>query len=490
MTMLELLQDKGFGPFRKSGSRYVGICPVCGGSNKTNKFVTKIGSATGHCFSCDWKGGTVKMLRQLDGIGCKEAHAQLELDCDGSATCPVYENCQKSGSAKRKDHAASLTVPAPRAKDAFIPAAPRTPAEIWQGAADKLVQESHERLLQNPEALAYLASRGLPIAAVDKYRLGWLEGEKGKPCIFRPRSTWGLAVQPGESKSLWIPRGIVIPTVVDDRIDRIRIRRPGEDLRDDNDPKYIAIQGGGNALVSLNPEARAQMPIESDLDALLVDFVAGDLVGAVPLTTCTVRPDSGIAATLEQAVIILVALDADPLVSDLKTRKVKSAGPTNTLWWQKHYPKSERWPVPEGKDPGEAYQKGVDLRAWVMDGLPISLHPKKAATLAKQEAPSVDFDSNKVQLLISDTYSRVNSLCPKGAAEWLEEHRPDVVVHLLQAGKAVDAAYAAEDVTAVKEALKTWERYHLAAWKRYETRPPVIERQDELFEATQPADER
>jgi len=50
-------------------------------------------------------------------------------------------------------------------------------------------------------------------------------------------------------------------------------------------------------------------------------------------------------------------------------------------WWSDHYGKRcERWPVPNGKDPGEAYQLGVDLKRWIEAGLPpiltISHEPK------------------------------------------------------------------------------------------------------------------
>ncbi|MDD5476381.1 MAG: hypothetical protein PHU03_07715, partial [Syntrophales bacterium] len=40
-------------------------------------------------------------------------------------------------------------------------------------------------------------------------------------------------------------------------------------------------------------------------------------------------------------------------------------------FWPEAYGKKKvkRWPVPEGKDPGEAYQAGVNLRAWIKAGL-------------------------------------------------------------------------------------------------------------------------
>ena len=56
---------------------------------------------------------------------------------------------------------------------------------MWQERAAKLVAESHQRLLEQyrdgqplPGTMAvWLQERGIPLAAVVKNRLGWLEGE-------------------------------------------------------------------------------------------------------------------------------------------------------------------------------------------------------------------------------------------------------------------------------------------------------------------------
>jgi len=85
------------------------------------------------------------------------------------------------------------------------------------------------------------------------------------------------------------------------------------------------------------------------------------------------------------------------------------------------------------------------------------------------------FQTDKMQQLISDTYSRVISICPSGALEWLEVNRLDVLDRLAQASAAVDVAFAAEDDVQLLEGLRIWEKWHLAAWQRYEGRPPVIE---------------
>ena len=62
---------------------------------------------------------------------------------------------------------------------------------------------------------------------------------------------------------------------------------------------------------------------------------------------------------MNQAEVILVALDTDEV-------GIKSAW----NWWLETFPKAKRWPVPAGKDPGEAYKEGVDIRKWILAGLP------------------------------------------------------------------------------------------------------------------------
>jgi len=39
------------------------------------------------------------------------------------------------------------------------------------------------------------------------------------------------------------------------------------------------------------------------------------------------------------------------------------------FWPQAYGKKVIRWPTPEGKDASEAYQKGINIRAWVEAGL-------------------------------------------------------------------------------------------------------------------------
>jgi hypothetical protein len=104
-------------------------------------------------------------------------------------------------------------------------------------------------------------------------------------------------------------------------------------------------------------EKKCFVIVESELDGLLIHQEAGDMVGVIALGSATNTPDIEAHKALEQAEVILVALDTD------------EAGAKQTwTWWAKQNQQSKRWPVINGKDPGEAYRNGLDIRAWALAG--------------------------------------------------------------------------------------------------------------------------
>jgi DNA primase len=381
--LLELLQKHVNIPFHKaSSSRHVGPCPKCGGSPETERFSIRTGAdkAFFHCYSCGWNGDLIKALRELEGMNCPEAHAAAGKECDRAAICPAGDKCSK-GLGKRSRRGALETPAVPTvAAPGFIPAVAISPADLWRQKAEALVSWAHQNLLEDAEQLAYLAGRGLDLVAVKRARLGCIPAD-----LYRERAAWGLPVEMkenGKAKKLWMPRGIVIPAIIGDQLHRVRIRRPNEDLDADRERnpgkeplRYYAIPGSGNDVVVLGAGRPVVIPVESDFDAHLLHHLVGDFASVIPLTTCAAKPKETAALELSSAVIILVATDNDP------------AGDAAFKWWAETYPdQAKRWSVPEGKDPGEAYQRGVDLRAWVLSGVPISLHPKK-----KPELPGPDW---------------------------------------------------------------------------------------------------
>jgi hypothetical protein len=104
--------------------------------------------------------------------------------------------------------------------------------------------------------------------------------------------------------------------------------------------------------------ARSAVIVESELDAVMLAGIASDLAAVVALGSCTAKPGRELQAALADCAVVLVALDAD------------RAGAEAMRWWRDALPRSKRWPVPIGKDPGEAFAAGVDIRQWIEAGLP------------------------------------------------------------------------------------------------------------------------
>ena len=485
MGLLELVQKHV--EMRKVGSEWHGPCPECGhgpdGAAKSDRFSVKADDRW-FCRNCG-HGDTISFLRRFENLSCPDAHIAAGKACSSTA-CPVFDKCRMgNGVAPPKkdprdtpDASSKAQSPAP-----FVPAEAKSPAEIWQARAEEVVAGAHEALLSCPEQLAYLAGRGLPLEAVLKYRLGW-----NAKTIWRSRESWGLPEEISKKtqkpKKLWVPRGIVIPTYVDGVIHRVRVRVPEED-RSEDVPGYVAVSGSGDDVVILNPAVRAFVVVEADLCGLLIDWVAGDLVGALPLMSCDVKPKSRAASLLDRALVILVATDYEPR-QNANTGNYENPGGKAARWWLKNYRRAKRWPVLEGKDPGDALSRGVDIRAWVMAGLPqvITLtsqyQTQDVVAVQLNETTTscvsaVVFDQARAIQLISDTYSLISSKCPAGALEWIEKERPDIFDLLKQAGKAVDFALESEDEQRLVKVLDAWRRYHLRAFDVFDARPPVME---------------
>jgi hypothetical protein len=122
--------------------------------------------------------------------------------------------------------------------------------------------------------------------------------------------------------------------------------------------RYIVVSASKMSPMCWNIKKRVIVVVESELDGLLIYQEAGDLADVVALGFAQARPDECTNKALCRAKTILVALDYDP--AGLAQYK---------QFWVKTYPHSKRWPVPAGKDPGEAYQSGIDIRTWVQAGI-------------------------------------------------------------------------------------------------------------------------
>lgn len=246
----------------------------------------------------------------------------------------------------------------PRLNAPFVPdPSGCAPTGIWQQKAETMVHYAREVLFNTPAMVAWLAARGISEKTAKAWWLGWFGGDKDGKDLFRPRESWGLGPDlkdDGTPKKLWIPRGLVIPWVGVDGIYRIRIRRP------EGEPRYYVLPGSTmDCLILPRMGARAYVVVESELDAVMIHAMAGDLIAVVALGNSSRKPDAKVWTSLQGAARVLVSLDND------------AAGRKATQWWLAHLPDTAMdHPAPSGKDPGEAFKAGSDIREWVRAGLP------------------------------------------------------------------------------------------------------------------------
>jgi DNA primase len=316
-----------------NGGEWAGPCPFCGGRDRFRVWPNQGTTGRYWCRGCGKQGDAIHLLRDKDGLTYRDACATLGV---------MPSLSWKPG---------NLTRPTPTT---WTPRAATTPGAIWTDRAGAFL-EACQGILRGPggtEARAFLTGRGLKSETIECAGLGWNPGTRNQS-----RQIWGfppkLSEKTGKPLKVWIPRGLVIPIIEKGRIIRLRVRR----LEPGADPPYVIVSGSASSPLLLGT-GTAWVVVESELDAFLLRQEAGDLVGVIGLGSNITRPGAETDQALKDANLILVALDSD-----------EPGAKEAWQWWPKHYPNARRWPCPVGKDPTEAKQAGLDLRAWVMEGL-------------------------------------------------------------------------------------------------------------------------
>lgn len=363
MNIIDLVRDDvGEGKVvRQASGEWASPCPACGGNDRFRIFPEQGDHGTYWCRAENKGGDLIQYLRDFRGMTYRDACALAGVD-PASSYRPLSAPPRK-GSAREvptfKTHA--------------------DPMQLWQEKAQSFVATAHQRLLANPPMLAYLASRGISLSAVKRCRLGYNPQSE-----YRSRESWGLEEElkdNGKPKRLWFPKGIVIPYWRGGVLQRIKIR---QDNGFDFGPRYYMVPGSNSAPMCLNPGARAFVVVEAELDAIAcwdATTAAGlQDVGAVGMGTLGGKPDEWLHAMLAGSLCILNALDVERVEPEADTPEARKEAERKELmqarqrdWWQRTYPHAERWPVPAGKDPGEAVALGVPLDKWILAGLPPAL---------------------------------------------------------------------------------------------------------------------
>lgn len=365
-----LIQDRGLKAVKVAGTHggeWACPCPACGGKDRFRFWPAQGEGGTWYCRQCDKGGDSIQFLREFEGLSYTEACRRLGVERAAAPTSIM----------PRADKEERPWEPSPT---------PADPGPVWQEHAAKLLDYAHAKLLADEDRMMWLAMRGIFPDAVERFRLGWLPGENGKDCYHRDRGAWGLPPETnarGRKKSLWIPAGLVVPALTEDgAVRRLRIRRTDEAReRFGAEMKYVVVPGSSMRPLLLRPEARAFVVVEAELDAMACVAAAMDAgldVGVFAAGTNMGRPDAAAHAVLRRALCILVALDFDQ-----PDEKGQRAGAKGMPFWARTYRTARRWPVPKGKDPGDAFREGWNLADWIRIGLPPVFAPAPV-----QEAPA------------------------------------------------------------------------------------------------------
>ena len=302
------------------GGEYHGACPFCGGKDR---FRVQPERDFWACRQCGKSGDHIAFLVETEKLNPAEAY-----------------------------QARHSTEPSlPPASAPVLPETAMPPTLTWQTRAWELVVQAQDALwsARGTRALAWLRRRGLTEANISRAGLGYQPAD-----VLENRADWGLPLETdktGKSKSVWLPRGIVIPWFVGADLWRINIRRP------DGDPKYIGPAGFGNALYNadqITPKKPVVL-VEGELDALSLEQTANDLV--IPAATGSVSGARRARwiATLAIASLTLIAFDAD------------QAGDEARQYWLKVLPNGQYWRPFWGD--ANAMHQGESIREWVLAGL-------------------------------------------------------------------------------------------------------------------------
>lgn len=332
MDLIKLAEEAGLKPkwvALTQGDEYHSPCPACGGTDRfimhPNKQMSKC-TGSYFCRRCEIHGDSIEFCRKFLGFD----------DFKDAA-----------------EHAGATLGEKGRRQIMNIPSIPKNyntpinqPSKEWTKRANKIVEEAHANILQQPEVLETLQQRGLPIGAVKLYKLGWWPKDKKEN-----GSAWELE----KDKEVWIPAGIVIPYIEKDgNVARLKIRRKdwkhGDEL-----PKYAIITGSMNGLNIIgNKKNPIMVVVESELDAYALHYAANDIVVIVAIGGSTKNPDPVTDDLAKKKNLLLVCPDNDDTGKKVFEK------------WKGFYPYAKNYPTPFGKDIGEAIQQGLDVRSWII----------------------------------------------------------------------------------------------------------------------------
>jgi hypothetical protein len=226
-----------------------------------------------------------------------------------------------------------------------------TELPLWQQQANALAGASVEALTPDSAVNGALESLGVPKDVARFASLGW----RDTPVEF-DAVAWGLdAPKPGTAP-LSVPKGLMIPQLGGDAVERITV------LPLDASGKAAAapfvVPGSAPRAYHVGLHGQQTFVIAAhELDALVVFAAAWDFCRAVVLDNEAID-QAPFAGEMAASPLIQVVVDKkDPKWSERFDA------------WRETFPQAQAIALPDGKDVVTARLKGVDIRAWLLGGL-------------------------------------------------------------------------------------------------------------------------
>jgi DNA primase len=333
-----------------SGGEYAGPCPFCGGRDR---FRVQPLRGRWWCRGCSdgprWQDA-IAYVRQREGLGFAEACQRL--GASPSELGVAWPQPPRRWSASARTSSPRPTTSAPIAQ--ALPPLPELaedlePSAAWRAAGMRFLEEAEAVLWSaaGDRARAYLHARGLNDETLHAWRIGF-QPEEGRR---DPAEPWGFPGCDANGRPAYvrIPRGIVLPWLLDGQLWQLKVRTNREQ------PKYLAISGGHPCLFGAETLVPGDLAIlvEGEFDALLLWQEAGDLVGVATLGGCGKRVGVRALRYLLGCPRLLVAYDTD-------AEGEKGAERLGQL-----SPRMQRIRPPMGKDVTAFWQAGGQVRDWV-----------------------------------------------------------------------------------------------------------------------------
>lgn len=394
MDVLGLYEEDGGKISYNGGNKKHGSCPVCGGKRRFwfNLDLPKSGNAAGlgwfQCgqregYGCGIKGDAIAYLKQVRNMAFVDACEYLGIDLEDSRQQASFDKKRDKYGLSEKETTEN------QPERVFIPLKKKwqkevVQPEIWREHAEKFVKNCHEAILQQQSALDYLAGIGVDLDLVIQHRIGWHEGTENKKKnlkfqnSYRPCTSWGMSESKPNQKFV-LPAGIIIPSFDDEGVVRIKIRTTG---LIENQPKYHVVKGSVKEQRHqdiYNPGKNIVAVVESyfcgKMLAKLCDYITVIVISSANIRLC-------FAAVQEicNKKLVLGCLDTDAKPGRPLWQQAGSAECLN--WWPDHVENFEPLLIPgcshlvgyekngkRVKDPGEYYQVGGDIAAWIKGGI-------------------------------------------------------------------------------------------------------------------------